>query len=333
MEIIRTVADMKARAAAWKAEGLSIGLVPTMGSLHEGHESLMDAAREASDRVVVSVFVNPIQFGPGEDYEAYPRDLERDARICERHGVDVVFHPEVDDMYAPAHKTFVVMETLTDSLCGASRPGHFRGVCTVVTKLFNIVQPHRAFFGQKDAQQLAIIKRMVADLNMNVTVVGCPIVREADGLAKSSRNAYLSAEERQARLASVAQLDARKLELAAKQEMLSKAYDLALEKLLNLPDKEYVDLLADLAVKASSTKKEAVIFSQKDRTRYGKTVVTQANEKLGGGHLTLSEQTRPIKGGLILQDSQVETNCSFEVLIHLQRNTLSAEVAQVLFKE
>ena len=160
----------------------------------------MDAAREASDRVVVSVFVNPIQFGPGEDYEAYPRDLERDARICERHGVDVVFHPEVDDMYAPAHNTFVVMETLTDSLCGASRPGHFRGVCTVVTKLFNIVQPHRAFFGQKDAQQLAIIKRMVADLNMNVTVVGCPIVREADGLAKSSRNAYLSAEERQAAL-------------------------------------------------------------------------------------------------------------------------------------
>ena len=200
MEIIRTVADMKARAAAWKAEGLSIGLVPTMGSLHEGHESLMDAARAASDRVVVSVFVNPIQFGPGEDYEAYPRDLERDARICERHGVDVIFHPEVDDMYAAAHNTFVVMETLIDSLCGASRPGHFRGVCTVVTKLFNIVQPHRAFFGQKDAQQLAIIKRMVADLNMNVTVVGCPIVREADGLAKSSRNAYLSAEERQAAL-------------------------------------------------------------------------------------------------------------------------------------
>ena len=200
MEIIRTVADMKARAAAWKAEGLSIGLVPTMGSLHEGHESLMDAARAASDRVVVSVFVNPIQFGPGEDYEAYPRDLERDARICERHGVDVVFHPEVDDMYAPAHNTFVVMETLTDSLCGASRPGHFRGVCTVVTKLFNIVQPHRAFFGQKDAQQLAIIKRMVADLNMNVTVVGCPIVREEDGLAKSSRNTYLSADERTAAL-------------------------------------------------------------------------------------------------------------------------------------
>ena len=200
MEIIRTVADMKARAAAWKAEGLSIGLVPTMGSLHEGHESLMDAARAASDRVVVSVFVNPIQFGPGEDYEAYPRDLERDARICERHGVDVVFHPEVDDMYAPAHNTFVVMETLTDSLCGASRPGHFRGVCTVVTKLFNIVTPDRAYFGQKDAQQLAVIKRMVKDLNMPLTITGCPIIREEDGLAKSSRNTYLSPEERKAAL-------------------------------------------------------------------------------------------------------------------------------------
>ena len=192
--------DDARRLAAWKAEGLSIGLVPTMGSLHEGHESLMDAARAASDRVVVSVFVNPIQFGPGEDYEAYPRDLERDARICERHGVDVVFHPEVDDMYAPAHNTFVVMETLTDSLCGASRPGHFRGVCTVVTKLFNIVTPDRAYFGQKDAQQLAVIKRMVKDLNMPLTITGCPIIREEDGLAKSSRNTYLSPEERKAAL-------------------------------------------------------------------------------------------------------------------------------------
>lgn len=200
MEIIRTVAAMKAQVAAWKAEGLTIGLVPTMGSLHEGHESLMDAARPSCDRVVVSVFVNPIQFGPDEDYDAYPRDLERDAAICERHGIDVVFHAEVEDMYGPAYNTYVVMETLTDALCGASRPGHFRGVCTVVTKLFNIVQPDRAFFGQKDAQQLAIIKRMVADLNMNLEVVGCPIVREDDGLAKSSRNAYLSSEERTAAL-------------------------------------------------------------------------------------------------------------------------------------
>ena len=200
MQLIETVAAMKAQVAAWKAEGLTIGLVPTMGSLHAGHESLMDAARAACDKVVVSVFVNPLQFGPDEDYEAYPRDIERDGATCAAHGADAVFHPTPEDMYGPAHNTYVVMETLTDALCGASRPGHFRGVCTVVTKLFNIVQPHRAFFGQKDAQQLAIIKRMVADLNMNVTVVGCPIVREADGLAKSSRNAYLSAEERQAAL-------------------------------------------------------------------------------------------------------------------------------------
>lgn len=200
MEIITTVADMKARVAEWKAQGLTIGLTPTMGALHEGHMSLMEAARQACDKVVTSVFVNPIQFGPNEDYDNYPRDLEHDAAIAESKGVDVVFHPSVEEMYPPNYNTYVVMETLTDTLCGAKRPGHFRGVCTVVNKLMNIVQPDKAFFGQKDAQQLAIIKRMVADLNMNVTVVGCPIVREEDGLAKSSRNAYLSEEERVAAL-------------------------------------------------------------------------------------------------------------------------------------
>lgn len=200
MQLIETVAAMKEKVAAWKAEGLTVGLVPTMGSLHAGHESLMDAAHAACDKVVVSVFVNPLQFGPDEDYEAYPRDIERDGAICEAHGADAVFHPSPEEMYLPAHNTYVVMETLTDALCGASRPGHFRGVCTVVTKLFNIVQPDQAFFGQKDAQQLAIIRRMVADLNMNVRIIGCPIVREDDGLAKSSRNAYLSPDERQAAL-------------------------------------------------------------------------------------------------------------------------------------
>lgn len=162
--------------------------------------SLMEAARKDCDRVVTSVFVNPLQFGPDEDYDNYPRDLERDAGIAESKGVDVVFHPSVEEMYPENYNTYVVMETLTDTLCGASRPGHFRGVCTVVNKLFNIVQPDKAFFGQKDAQQLAIIMRMVADLNMNLEVVGCPIVRENDGLAKSSRNTYLSAEERTAAL-------------------------------------------------------------------------------------------------------------------------------------
>ena len=200
MQLIETVAAMKDQVAAWKSEGLTVGLVPTMGALHAGHESLMDAARAACDRVVVSVFVNPIQFGPNEDYDAYPRDIDHDSTVCEAHGVDAIFHPEPEEMYPENYSTFVVMETLTDALCGASRPGHFRGVCTVVNKLFNIVQPELAFFGQKDAQQLAIIKRMVADLNMNVRVVGCPIVRESDGLAKSSRNAYLSPDERQAAL-------------------------------------------------------------------------------------------------------------------------------------
>lgn len=200
MQLIETVACVKEQVAAWKAAGLTIGLVPTMGALHEGHESLMDAARAACDKVIVSVFVNPLQFGPDEDYDNYPRDIERDGAICESHGVDVVFHPAPEEMYGPNYNTYVVMETLTDGLCGASRPGHFRGVCTVVNKLFNIAQPDKAFFGQKDAQQLAIIKRMVADLNMNLQVVGCPIVREEDGLAKSSRNTYLSPDERQAAL-------------------------------------------------------------------------------------------------------------------------------------
>lgn len=200
MEIITTVADMKAKVAEWKAEGLTIGLTPTMGALHEGHMSLMERARTECDRVVTSVFVNPIQFGPNEDYDAYPRDLERDAAIAESKGVDVVFHPSVEEMYPKFYNTYVEMETLTDTLCGAKRPGHFRGVCTVVNKLFNIVDPDKAFFGQKDAQQLAIIKRMVSDLNMRVKVFGCPIVREEDGLAKSSRNTYLSAEERAAAL-------------------------------------------------------------------------------------------------------------------------------------
>ena len=200
MEIITTVAEMKERVRAWKEEGLTIGLTPTMGALHEGHMSLMEAARKNCDKVVASVFVNPLQFGPDEDYDNYPRDLERDAAIAESKSVDVVFHPSVEEMYPENYNTYVVMETLTDTLCGASRPGHFRGVCTVVNKLFNIVQPDKAFFGQKDAQQLAIIMRMVSDLNMNLEVIGCPIVREDDGLAKSSRNTYLSSEERAAAL-------------------------------------------------------------------------------------------------------------------------------------
>lgn len=199
MEIVSTIEEVRKRTAAWKAEGKTIGFVPTMGYLHEGHTSLIDAARE-NDKVVVSIFVNPMQFGPKEDLDSYPRDLEHDAALCEEHGADLIFHPSVEEMYGQSFYSYVDMDVLTQELCGLSRPVHFRGVCTVVSKLFHIVTPDRAYFGQKDAQQLAVIKRMVKDLNMPLTVIGCPIVREADGLAKSSRNTYLSAEERKAAL-------------------------------------------------------------------------------------------------------------------------------------
>ncbi len=199
MKIVSTIEEVRAQVKEWRKEGLTIGFVPTMGYLHEGHASLMDAASE-NDKVVVSIFVNPMQFGPNEDLASYPRDLEHDAKVCEEHGVDLIFHPTPEEMYGENFYSYVDMKVLTEELCGLSRPVHFRGVCTVVTKLFNIVTPDRAYFGQKDAQQLAIIKRMVKDLNQPLEVIGCPIVREADGLAKSSRNTYLSAEERKAAL-------------------------------------------------------------------------------------------------------------------------------------
>lgn len=200
MEIITTIKEMKAVTEQWKKAGESVGLVPTMGYLHEGHGSLIERARKDNDRVAVSIFVNPMQFGPAEDLATYPRDLQKDAAYCRKLGVDVIFHPEPEEMYGPRFSSYVDMSVLTEELCGLSRPVHFRGVCTVVNKLFNIVQPTRAYFGQKDAQQLAIIRHMVEDLNMSPEIVGCPIVREEDGLAKSSRNTYLSPEERQAAL-------------------------------------------------------------------------------------------------------------------------------------
>ena len=199
MKIVSTVKEVREYVSAWKKEGNTVGFVPTMGYLHEGHMSLIDAARE-NGKVVVSIFVNPIQFGPNEDLASYPRDLDHDAKMCEEHGVDLIFHPTVEEMYGDNFYSYVDMSVLTQELCGLTRPVHFRGVCTVVTKLFNIVTPDKAYFGQKDAQQLAIIKRMVKDLNMPLEIVGCPIVREADGLAKSSRNTYLSKEERKAAL-------------------------------------------------------------------------------------------------------------------------------------
>ena len=196
MRVVEKVNDVRAIVKEWKAKGLKVGFVPTMGYLHEGHESLIRKASEENDRVVVSIFVNPIQFGLKEDLSTYPRDLDRDSKVCGRAGADIIFHPE--KMYFEDFSTFVDMSGLTAGLCGKSRPTHFRGVCTVVTKLFNIVAPDRAYFGEKDAQQLAVIKRMVRDLNIDIEIIGCPIVREKDGLAKSSRNTYLSVEERNA---------------------------------------------------------------------------------------------------------------------------------------
>lgn len=201
MIIATTIAQVRAQVAAWKKEGLTVGLVPTMGYLHEGHASLVDEAVRQCDRVVASDFVNPTQFGPNEDLESYPRDFDRDCALLEEHGCAMVFHPAVEEMYAPGAATYVeILSDMPKQLCGKTRPIHFRGVCTVVSKLFNIVTPDKAFFGQKDAQQLAIIRQMVRDLSYGIEIVGCPIVREADGLAKSSRNTYLSEAERQAAL-------------------------------------------------------------------------------------------------------------------------------------
>ena len=197
MKVVKTIKEVRENVKTWKKEGQTVGFVPTMGYLHEGHGSLIKKAREENDKVVVSIFVNPMQFGPTEDLESYPRDLEKDSKFCESLGADLIFNPEPEEMYKDGFSSYVDMSVLTEELCGLV---HFRGVCTVVSKLFNIVNPDRAYFGQKDAQQLAIIKHMVQDLNFDIEVIGCPIVREEDGLAKSSRNTYLSAEERKAAL-------------------------------------------------------------------------------------------------------------------------------------
>ena len=202
MIVAETISQVREQVRAWRQEGLSVGLVPTMGYLHEGHASLVDKAVSMCDRVVVSDFVNPTQFGPGEDLDTYPRDFERDCALLEAHGCHMVFHPSVSEMYDENAATYVeILSEMPKQLCGKTRPIHFRGVCTVVSKLFHIVAPDKAFFGQKDAQQLAIIRKMVRDLSFDVEIVGCPIVREKDGLAKSSRNTYLSPEERVAALA------------------------------------------------------------------------------------------------------------------------------------
>lgn len=200
MKVVNTIDEVRKIVKEWKEQGLSVGLVPTMGYLHEGHGSLIERAAKENDRVVVSDFVNPTQFAPTEDLESYPRDIERDKEISKKAGADIIFHPDKREMYYENSSTFVDMTGPSEGLCGKSRPIHFRGVCTVVAKLFLIVSPDKAYFGKKDAQQLAVIKRMTRDLNFDIEIIGCEIIREEDGLAKSSRNVYLNKEERKAAL-------------------------------------------------------------------------------------------------------------------------------------
>jgi len=255
MQIINKISDMRDFVSEAKKKGSTIGLVPTMGYLHEGHLSLIRRAAADNSIVVTSIFVNPIQFGPSEDFDSYPRDMKRDSILAEQAWCDVIFAPSAADMYPSGFKTYVEVTDITEKLCGASRPGHFRGVTTVVAKLFNIIQPDKAYFGQKDAQQLVVIKRMAEDLNFPITIVPMPIVRESDGLAMSSRNKYLSPEERKAALVlSRALFSARDLVIAGernKKTILENAKQILAAEPLAQP--EYVELVdADTLADAGS---------------------------------------------------------------------------------
>lgn len=251
MNIVHNIKEVRNQVKLWRSEGLSVGYVPTMGFLHEGHASLIKKASEENDRVVVSIFVNPIQFGPNEDFEKYPRDLERDSYTCSSNGADLIFAPEATEMYVQNNSTFVDVEDITEGLCGAKRPGHFKGVCTVVSKFFNIISPDRAYFGEKDAQQLAVIRRMVLDLNFDIEIVGCPIVREPDGLALSSRNTYLSAEERKAALILNKSLKLAKSSLEAGEKNSSEIKKIIISELSKEPlaKIDYVEVVDSLSLK------------------------------------------------------------------------------------
>ncbi|MEW9698952.1 pantoate--beta-alanine ligase [Paenibacillus sp. SI8] len=248
MEVIHSIADLRERIAAFRRKSEhSVGFVPTMGYLHEGHASLLRKAREQNGLVVLSIFVNPLQFGPNEDFDKYPRNAERDLNVAEAEGVDIVFMPEVKEMYPSQVRTTVSVTGLTSRLCGASRPGHFDGVATVVSKLFHIVQPDQAYFGLKDAQQIAVIQQMVNDLNMPVEIVPCPILRESDGLAMSSRNVYLNDEERkQALVLSQALMKAKDYIQANANFTAASLYDLITRHIetASLAQIDYVEVLA-----------------------------------------------------------------------------------------
>ena len=263
MRVVKSVKEVRDAVKEWKAQGLSVGFVPTMGYLHEGHESLIKKAVKDNDRVVVSIFVNPMQFGPTEDLDKYPRDLERDFKLCENAGANLIFHPEKEEMYFEDFSSYVDINGLSDELCGKSRPIHFRGVCTVVTKLFNIVNPDRAYFGEKDAQQLAIIRRFVRDLNIDIEIIGCPIIREEDGLAKSSRNTYLSKEERQAALILSQSLNLAKDAINSGEGNSSVVIDIISNSIKKEPlaKIDYIEVVDSLSMKPVKTIEKSVLVA------------------------------------------------------------------------
>lgn len=244
MRVFHTISEIREFVRQARAKGHSIGFVPTMGYLHDGHLELMRQAKKQCGTVIISIFVNPTQFGPGEDLESYPRDLDRDAGMAGSVGVDAIFNPGLEEIYPSGYCTYVDVERITDKLCGKSRPGHFRGVATVVTKLFNIVKPDYAYFGQKDAQQVLVIKRMAADLNMEVEVVTVPTVRERDGLAMSSRNVYLDSVQRQAALSLSRSLNRAAAEVRAGERDAAKIRQLVVDmiKAEPLAEIDYVEI-------------------------------------------------------------------------------------------
>jgi len=272
MKTLQTIAEIRKQVKKWRRRGLTIGLVPTMGFLHEGHESLIKKAVKDNDKVIVSIFVNPTQFGPKEDFSSYPRNLKKDKNLCLDAGVNLIFNPEPSEIYFKDSVTTVNVSGLSNGLCGAKRPVHFGGVCLVVSKLFNIVSPDRAYFGEKDAQQLAIIKRMVRDLNFDVEIVGCPIIREADGLAKSSRNIYLSLEERKAALVLNKSLKLAKKAISSGERSSQKIFEIITDKIETetLAKIDYIELvdsttLAPVDTLVSSTLIAIAVYIGKTR--------------------------------------------------------------------
>ncbi len=263
MIVVHTIKEVREIVNNWKKEGLSVGFVPTMGYLHEGHKSLITKSVSENQKTVVSIFVNPTQFGPNEDLARYPRDLEHDKALVLSANADLIFNPSPEEMYGEHFTTTVNTTEVTEHLCGAKRPVHFGGVCLVLTKLFNIVKPNRAYFGQKDAQQLAVVKRFVKDLNFDIEIIGCPIVREDDGLAKSSRNTYLSAEERKAATILYKSLCAGK-ELISNGERNSSAIKNKIREILEtepLAKVDYVEVVDNINIQPLETLKGEVLVA------------------------------------------------------------------------